>query len=728
MLGILTEKPSAARNFAKALGGMRGTFNGEDYVIVNAVGHLYEFVDPEKQVKPALQERYHKWNLQYLPWNEKDMSWKRQKKKGVNDVINNIKNTLSKCDEIVLACDVDPSGEGGLLAWEPIYENHIRAKKFSRMYFIDESVKEIQKAFKTRKVLSGMTSHDEFQMAYYRARWDFLSMQFTRIATACGDGRSVLRQGRLKSAMVVIVGDQLKLLKAYKKVPFYTNKFKDENGIIYSSEDEPSFPKKEQVPNIYSASPVVCDSKQMKRTSPPKLPDLAALSSQLVARGARAKEVTEIYQKMYEAQIVSYPRTEDKTISPEQFNDMLPLVNKIATVVGVNPSILTHRTPRSTHVKTGGAHGANRPGSNVPASLDALTQYGRWAPDIYKILAISYLSMLCEDYEYEQQKGHLAKYPKFVGTANVPKKLGFKAILKDDDDIDADESAKGLGTKAQPFVHEGFPPKPAQPTMKWLMKQLEQRDVGTGATRTNIYAEVTNDKAKYPLLVDKKGKISMSQYGDMSYLLLKDTHIGSLDITEQLMHDMREIAKGNFNPDVGLHNMQKLVLDDIETMRKNSVLLRKEMGIMSKDFEQKEKYTGIWVKTNTEVAFNRKWSTHRFTDEECERLLNGEKISIFGLQGKNGEYGVEGMLTEQEYNGHKYVGFERLGFANKDGSRVPRSWAQHTFTEDERLMLEQGLSVSRDDWVSKKSGKKFSAKVRFGVDDNGVEKIIPDFG
>ena len=103
MLGILTEKPSAARNFAKALGGMRGTFNGEDYVIVNAVGHLYEFVDPEKQVKPALQERYHKWNLQYLPWNEKDMSWKRQKKKGVNDVINNIKNTLSKCDAIVLA-------------------------------------------------------------------------------------------------------------------------------------------------------------------------------------------------------------------------------------------------------------------------------------------------------------------------------------------------------------------------------------------------------------------------------------------------------------------------------------------------------------------------------------------------------------------------------------------------------------------------------------------------
>ena len=39
-VGILCEKPSAARNFAKALGGMRGTYNGEQYVITNTVGHL----------------------------------------------------------------------------------------------------------------------------------------------------------------------------------------------------------------------------------------------------------------------------------------------------------------------------------------------------------------------------------------------------------------------------------------------------------------------------------------------------------------------------------------------------------------------------------------------------------------------------------------------------------------------------------------------------------------
>ena len=50
MIGILAEKPSASRNFAKALGGMSGTYQGQQYMIVASRGHLYEFMDPEKQV------------------------------------------------------------------------------------------------------------------------------------------------------------------------------------------------------------------------------------------------------------------------------------------------------------------------------------------------------------------------------------------------------------------------------------------------------------------------------------------------------------------------------------------------------------------------------------------------------------------------------------------------------------------------------------------------------
>lgn len=580
MVGILTEKFSAGKNFAKALGGKQGNFNGEDYIIVSSVGHIYEFAQPEEQVAPELIDKYKYWNLENLPWNENDFAWKKELKPNVSNVLKGIREGLRGCDEIVIATDNDPTGEGELLAWEILDGLKLHPRKWTRMYFEDESVKEIQKAFKTRKPIQSMLSDVDYIKADYRSKFDYLSMQFTRIATKCGDGVSVLRQGRLKSAMVYMVGDQLKLVSEYKKIPFYQNRFKDENGVVYTNNDEPQYPKKEDVPNVYHSSAVVVDSKTQKTTPPPKMLDLAGLSAKLAKKGIKAKDVLQVYQSMYEAQIVSYPRTEDKYITPEQFNELLPKVDAIAGLLGINPGVLTHRQPRATHVKTGCAHGANRPGSNVPKSLDSLQkEYGPIAPIIYEILARNYLATLAEDYEYESQKGHLSDYPAFVGTSNLPKKAGWRAIFKvEESGGDEPEPDKGLGTVANPFVYEGFPPKPANPTMEWLMKQLEKHDVGTGATRASIYADVTNEKTKYPLLIENKGKLTMSEYGHMSYLLLPGTNIGNVKITEEMQQNMRDIASGTGDPSAFLAKMQKMVMEDLKTMQINGAKMRQTLN------------------------------------------------------------------------------------------------------------------------------------------------------
>lgn len=724
MIVILAEKPSQARNFAKALGGMTGNYNGENYKIVAARGHLYEFSSPEEQVPVSFKEQYHSWDIKNLPWDEKQFAWKREKKKDTAATIRDIKTAAKSADEFVVATDNDPTGEGQLLAFEIIMENNIRAKKFSRMWFDDEAPASIQKAFKTRTSIPDLYKDPDYVKAQYRSQWDFLSMQFTRVATKLGDGRSVLRQGRLKSAMVLLVGDQLKAVNGYKKIPFYTNKFKDENGNIFTSPDEPMYKTKAEVPQNYSSSQVVVDSKTKKSSAPRKLIDLAGLSAQLASKGIKAKTVLQTYQKMYEAQIVSYPRTEDKCITPEQFNDLLPKIDKIARLVDVDPALLTRRTPRKTHVKTGMAHGANRPGSNVPSSLSDLDKYGPGAKDIYVILAKSYLSMLAEDYIYEQQKGHVKDYPKFVGTANVPISQGWHQVSYDADD-DADVSSLALGKKADPFVHEGFPPKPQVPSMKWLMKQLEKHDVGTGATRTSIYADVTNDRARYPLLVEKRGKLSMSEYGQMSYMLLPGTHIGDLAMTETLMKEMKDISQGKADPAVCLAKVKQLVKDDIQTMETNGKTMRKELGktMATGKFEEKEKYEGTW--NGKSVKFTRTWGGHRFTDEECKALCDGDEIEVFGLKSKAGkEYGVKGKLSEQSYNGHKFVGFERTGFANKPG--VPDSWCKHEFTAEEKTQLEAGTVVHIEGAVSRK-GNVFDCDVIYGEREDGSKGIIPQF-
>lgn len=747
MIGILCEKPSAQRNFAKALGAnssFKGSYNGESFVIAAARGHLYEFEDPKTQVDPTLASKYGTWNLANLPWDEKDVRWKYRKNSDAAPTLKAIEATLRGCDELVIACDVDPSGEGFLLGAEIMLGLKLRPKKFSRMYFADEAPASIQKAFCNRKVVPNLVQDREYLMAYYRARWDWLSMQWTRVATICagmrfGDGQ--LRQGRLKSAMVQIVGDGLKALADYKPVPFYSNKFKDENGVIYTSKKEPTFDSKDKVPQNYLPSSVTKDGAKMMRTPPPKLIDLATLSARLATKGLKSKQVLATYQKMYESQVVSYPRTEDKVITPEQFNELLPKVDAIAALVGVDKRLLTHRTPRSTHVKSGGAHGANRPGPNVPKSLDDLVQYGPGAKEIYILLAHNYLAMLAEDYEYESQKGHIAKYPDFVGSAQVPKKMGWKQVFDEDAEPPEDENAKGIGAQASPFIAEGVNKKPPTPTMKWLMAQLEKHDVGTGATRTSTYADVTGDP-KCPLLADTRGKITMTQFGEMSYRLLPGTHIGDLKLTESLEADMRDVADGKKSPDACLHEVQQLVRDDIDVMKQNAVSMKATMGIVTASVDDAERYDGTWK--GQKVSFIRNYFGHRFTDDECRDLCAGKEIKVLDAKGSKGTFACKGSLgTKTAKSGKTYVTFIASAYLNSDGSerqqtpagdyvvgkwkgkqvRFKRTFSGHTFTDKEIAELLDGKEISFEA-VSVKTGSTYTARGKLANQTyNGVKYV-----
>ena len=748
-VGILTEKPSAARNFAKALGGQKGTYNGENYVIAFARGHLFELKQPVDQVDPSKRAKYASWALSDLPWDLNDLAFERERKKiveikngkrvekedkSITERLADIKKTLGSCSEICIATDVDPSGEGGLLAWEIIAALGLNTKPVSRMYFTDESPASIKKAFVSRKRLTSMEDHDEYRMAWLRSRWDFLSMQWTRIASELVDKRAIVRQGRLKSAMTVLVGDQLKAHKSWKKVPFYEPRFRDENGVMYSDPDAQRCARESDVDlSGLHASSVTVDSKTMKRSGPPRMLDLAGLSALLSAKGVKAADVLKIYQNMYEAQVVSYPRTEDKHVTKEQFAELVSNAPAIARAVGIDPALLTHTAARSTHVKDSGAHGANRPGPNVPQSLaDVEAKYGKTGAMIYELLARSALAVLAEDYEYEAQKGHVTDFPSYTGSCSVPKKPGWKSVLGGAsmaDDDDDENNVTGLGTQAQPFVHEGVPPRPAAPTVKWLMKQLERRDVGTGATRTSTFAEVSSSKARYPLMTETRGKINLTEHGGMSYRLLPGTHIGDLTITERVFSDMKAVAKGQKNADDVLAEVAGLITDDIAVMTANAQTMRKELGMS--DYVEKEYFEGTWAKNGQHVKFNRTWSGHCFTDQECMDLLAGQDIEITATSRKTGDdFTVIGALGENEFNGRKFVGFNpdytKPTSAAKRGV-APKSMLGVKLTDEQREKIEAGEKVKVKGMKSKKTGKIFDAYLSLEDKPDGTRGIAFSF-
>lgn len=658
MIGIITEKPSARKHFAEALGGDKGKFNGEEYVLVNSIGHIYEYVEPAKQVNPKISDKY-KWNINDLPWNYNEIKWKREKKKikGVTELIKNIKEKLSKCDEIVIGTDIDDSGEGCLLAYEIILENNLQNKKISRMYFTDEEKKSIQKAFINRVNIDNLYEFPEYKMAKLRSEIDYLSQQHTVAATHFSPVRGcAVKEGRLKSVITNLIGTQEILYNNYKETYFWQNRFKDENNITYINKDEPCYDNEKEVPNIYKQSSVTLMKTENKVSRPPLLYDTSKLSGFL--GGYKPDYIIKTLQNMYQDRVVTYPRTGDKNITLEQFNQLKPYINDIAKLVGVPTNLLTHTKPRPSHVQDVGSHGALRPNvEHIPNSLNEVeSKYGKLGLYIYKLLAYSTLAMFCEDFEYIEQTGCVTDYPKFIGKAKIPTKLGWKTILgKLEDDEEYDK--QGLGKIANPFIYKGTPPRPAKPTTKWTMNQLQKFNVGTAATRVSTLADISNEEIKGQLVVNNKGHLTLTDIGKISFVLIQGTQIGDYKYTEHILNVIKDIGKGDFSLiDKTIKEYNNVLLNDIKIIKANANNL-KDLKIEEKPkFEVKEKIT-FTDKNGKERSFSIKWGPHTFTEDEIMKLINGDTIELHNLQGKKGSYSVKGKLEEYIFKGKKTFGF-----------------------------------------------------------------------
>ena len=173
------------------------------------------------------------------------------------------------------------------------------------------------------------------------------------------------------------------------------------------------------------------------------------------------------------------------------------------------------------------------------------------------------------------------------------------------------------------------------------------------------------------------------------------------------MAEMKAIANGKANPDELLAKVKQLILDDIDTMAKNGEAMRNKLGITLKQPVQTnpdDYYACTWK--NKPAKFKRIWSGHRFSDEECESLANGDTIKIQAISAKSGEpFECKGKLEVQTYQGRKFLGFKmQIDFPDK--------WCEHIFTDEEKDKLLAGKSIAITDAVSK-AGNKFPCSLKY---------------
>lgn len=696
---IITEKPSAARAFSKALGGMSGMFNGDEFAIVSLFGHILENPVPDETALPAYKETVGKFsNLGGIPWSATwfDFNKKVLKNDGAARVLRDINGYLRNGYIPVIASDIDESGEGDLLVWEVLIHLNYNGVVY-REYHLDETVNGIQKSIKNKKVVD--RTDPVFVMAFTRSNMDYLTQQLTRVATMTIQSKgyklpSPVPMGRLKSVMLVIIGDQLKAIKAYKPSSVFESRYKLD-ALMLTNKNVPQFKTKEE----WSAEGLPFESavKEVKqvpgRTIPPKALTLSQLAGAMSKKGMKSKEFLNMYQKMYEAGVMSYPRTEDDFVSPEQFNEMLPLVDTILGLLSLPSAAFTHRAPRPTHVKTGGAHGALRPGLTVPNSLSELdTMFGTHAADIYKLAGERFLMMFLEDTEWVRHEYETTDTPEpFTGSIKIITKQGV--IDPDEDTNNIATQLPNLRNKAELYPHEVKSKKPHAVTSDWLFKQLAKVNVGTGATRVGTLSNMSGNSESLPIKESKT--LDLTTMGWVGYQAADGTKIGSVDGTIYLTNLVKEVQKGK-EISVAYQEFTNVIAEDVEVLKNMSIDLD-ELGIPKS--APKVTVSGVW--NNKDVTFNRVYMSHEFTDNEVSTLLSGGEVVIDVVSKDGRPSRVSGKLADMEYKGHAFVGFKgvfvREGYMSgiwqgKEIS-IKGSFMDHVFTPDELETLFGGGSV-----------------------------------
>ena len=591
----------------------------------------------------------------------------------VLSLLKEIKAASNNAEAIVIATDTDATtGEGELLAWEII--NYIGWHgPVYREYHADESPAAIQEAMKDLHDVSNQNQDGWFVKGNTRNRWDYGSMQLTEAATLlirdAGYYVKVINEGRLKSVAISLIYQRLLAIKNYVKRPFYEIKFKDNQGFIYARKvdknDEETIKqirhldKKgaiEESKNYQSPTPVTVDSKQLKSQIPHTFTDLTKLDGTLSHKGYSSSMIQNVYQVMYQKyKFLSYPRSDDKTVTPAQFDELVKNRNQIANLVGVDPNLLTHLTPRKELVKKSATHGANRPGSKVPRSLDEIREIFKTkkeqdcAVDIYTQVAVCALAILGENYEYYQVKAHLTKYPDFVCSYTQPANYNYRIILQGQTSLPAKKPDPG--TMARGFIYCGANPKPAWPTKKWLYGRLNsyKYSIGTPATQQSTISSISDPKENSYLLTANKEKLNLTQQGLMAALIAQDTYIASPQVTVQLFQLMQAVGEFKVKPEAVLATLDQVISHDLPVMVKNVDLIKQTIPLPKK--KDPKDYVDFEYQGKT-IHFKKIWGKHTFTNAELQALSQGESITF-----KYGRKSITGSLGPKKFRGKTYINF-----------------------------------------------------------------------
>ena len=356
---LITEKPSVAMEFAKALKinatRKNGYLESNEWIITWCVGHLVTMSYPEKY-----DEKLKYWRLDTLPFIPKE--WKYEIIPNVANQFNIIKELMHREDieEIYNAGD---SGREGEYIQRLVY---MMAKpdpkiKMKRVWIDSQTEEEILRGIREAKDMSEYDSLSD--SAYLRAKEDYLiGINFSRLlsiiygkrlARSINEEKASISVGRVMTCVLGMIVEREREIRNFKKTKYYKiigsfgekdSYFKaewkvTEKSLLFESNklyNESGFKKEEEAKEFIKClagkKAVITELKKSKqKENAPLLFNLAEIQNECTKRfKIKPDETLEIIQNLYEKKLVTYPRTDARVLSSAIAKEIKKNLNGIA--------------------------------------------------------------------------------------------------------------------------------------------------------------------------------------------------------------------------------------------------------------------------------------------------------------------------------------------------------------------------------------------------------------
>ena len=470
---LITEKPSVAMEFAKALkintNRKNGYLESDKWIITWCVGHLVTMSYPEKY-----DEKLKFWRLDTLPFIPKE--WKYE-------IIPNVQNQFNIVQSLMQREDIEEIYNAGDSGREGEYIQRLvfmMAKpnpsvKVKRVWIDSQTEEEILRGVREAKDSSEYDSLSD--SAYLRAKEDYLiGINFSRLlsitqgrslANKINEEKASISVGRVMTCVLGMIVSREREIRNFVKTKYYKiiGEFGDdeasfkaewkinEKSKMYESiklYNETGFKKEQDAKDFISSlaekqATIIELKKSKQKENAPLLFNLAEIQNECTKRfKIKPDETLEIIQNLYEKKLVTYPRTDARVLSTAVSKEISKNLNGLAKgyhdeeVQGYIKKMIDEKYPTNQLAKTKYVndskitdHYAIIPTGQGFENYDKLPELQK---QIYKLIVKRFIAIFYPPAEYSKVQATVnVENETFYASGRVCISQGYLEIAKSND-------------------------------------------------------------------------------------------------------------------------------------------------------------------------------------------------------------------------------------------------------------------------------------------------------